>query len=65
MGKTGFSPEGRQERNLLEDMRRLRLRHHEHQLQMLHDPVHNGILRDEIDDLHRPPALGAEHGLTS
>jgi hypothetical protein len=32
---------------------------------MLHDPVHNGILRDEIDDLHRPPALGAEHGLTS
>ena len=47
MGKTRFSPEGGRERNLLEDMRRLRLRHHEHQLQMLHDPVHDGIFRDE------------------
>jgi len=55
---------------------RLRLRRHERQLQMLHDPVHNGNLRDEGDDLHlaalmepltllheycKAAALGAEH----
>ena len=37
------------------------LRRHERQLQMIDNPVHNGILRDEIDDLYRPPALGADH----
>ena len=47
MGKTRFSPEGRQERNLLEDMARRRLIRHKPKLQMLHDPVHDGIFRDE------------------
>ena len=54
---------GRRERNLLEDMRKRRLRGDERQLQMIDNPVHNGILRDESDDLHRPPALGADHGV--
>ena len=31
------------------------------QLQMIDDPVHNGILRDESDDLHSAATLGADH----
>jgi len=61
MGKIRFSPEGRQERDLLEDMIKRRLRGDERQLQVVDDPFYNGILRDEIDDLYRPPALGADH----
>ena len=61
MGKTRFSPEGRQERNLLEDMARRRLIRHKRQLQMVDNPFHDGMLRDEGDDLHPAPALGADH----
>ena len=49
------------ERYLLEDMGRRRLRRHKRQLQMIDNPVHNSLLRDESDDLHRPPARGADH----
>ncbi len=31
------------------------------QLQMVDNPVHGGIIRDEGDDLHYPAALAAEH----
>ena len=61
MGKIRFSPEGRQKHDLLEDMIKRRLRGDERQLQVVDDPFYNGILRDEIDDLYRPPALGADH----
>ena len=57
-GETRFSPEGRQEPNLFEEVGRRRLIHYERQLQMLHDPVHNGILRDE-----GCISLQAEHGI--
>jgi hypothetical protein len=40
----------------------LKLRRRKRQLQVIDDPVHHGILRDESDDPHRPPALGAKHG---
>jgi len=56
---------GRRERDLLEDMGGRRLRRRKHQLQMIDDPIHNGILRDESDNLHRPPTLGAGHRSTS
>jgi hypothetical protein len=61
MGKTRFSPEGRQKRNLLKDIGRQKLACRKRQLQVVDDPFYNGILRDEIDDLYRPPALGADH----
>jgi len=35
------------------------------QLQVVDDPVHDGMLREEGDDAHRPSASGAEHGSTS
>jgi len=35
---------------------------HERQLRMIDNPIHNGIPRDESEDLHRPPALGANIG---
>ena len=63
MGKIRFSPEGRQERDLLEDMGRRGLRRYKRQLQMIDNPVHNGILRDESDDLHRAAALGTDRDL--
>ena len=46
MGKTRCSPEGRHERDRLEDMGRRGLRRHKRQFQMLHDPNHDGVLRD-------------------
>jgi hypothetical protein len=52
---------GRHQGNLLEDMRGRRLIRHKPKLQMIDNPIQNGLLRDESDDLHRPPALGADH----
>ena len=48
---------------LMEAMRtaRLRLRRHKPKLQVIDNPVHNGNLRDEGDDLHPAPALRAGH----
>ncbi|MDH4270756.1 MAG: hypothetical protein OEW18_02135 [Candidatus Aminicenantes bacterium] len=31
------------------------------ELQVVNDPVHNTMLREEGDALHRPPALWADH----
>jgi len=58
MGKIRFSPEGRQERDLLEDMGRRGLRRYKRQLQMIDEPIHNGISCNESDDIRRHPALG-------
>ena len=41
-------------------MGRWGLRRHERQLQMIDNPVHDGMLHDEGDYLHRSPALGAD-----
>jgi hypothetical protein len=49
MGKTRFSPEGRHERNLLEDMGQRRLIRHKPKLQMIDNPVHGPELRDETE----------------
>jgi len=49
---------GRRERDVLEDMRRRSLRRHKRQLQMIDNPVHGGIVRDEGHDLHRRIAVG-------
>ena len=38
---------------------RLRLRRHKLKLQVIDNPVHNGNLRDEGDDLHPAAALRA------
>jgi len=42
-------------------MGRRRLIRHERQFQMIDNPIHNGILRDEGDDLRGAATLGAEH----
>jgi len=50
---------------LMEAVRTTRLRpiRHKRQLQMINNPVHNGNLRDEGDDLHPASALRAGHGV--
>jgi len=48
---------------LMEAMRTTRLRPigHKRQLQMIDNPIHDGNLRDEGDDLHPAPAFRADH----
>lgn len=53
------APLGRRERDLLKNMRRRRLRCRKRQLEVVDDPIHGLLVRDEGDNLHRPPALGA------
>jgi hypothetical protein len=45
---------------LLEDVGRRRLVRYKVQLQILYDPVHDRILREEGDDLHHAPAVRTE-----
>jgi hypothetical protein len=48
----------------MEAVRTTRLRPigHKPKLQMIDNPIHHGILRDEGDDLHPASALRAGHG---
>jgi hypothetical protein len=45
------APLGHHERDLLEDTGRRRLIRHKRQLQMINNPIHDRVLRDESDDL--------------
>jgi len=48
---------------LIGDMRGRRLVCDKVQLEVVNDSAHCGIVGDEGDDLHRPTAFGAEHGI--
>ena len=52
---------GRHQGNLLEDMGGRRLLGSERQLEVIDDPIHDGVLREEGDDLHPAAAPGTDH----
>jgi len=49
----------------MEAMRTTRLRPigHKRQFQMINNPIHDVMLREEGNDLHPAPAFGTEHGV--